>query len=93
MEKIYEIGEVNWPLVEMLSYFPALALLLLMFVLPAAYQEIKATFLAVIILQILLISFTTGHFNLHPIIFILFIFYILIGSIYSLYGVFRGNLA
>jgi hypothetical protein len=92
MEKVYEISEVNRPLVELIAYFPALSLLLLMFVLPAAYQEIKATFLAVIILQILLISFTTGHFNLHPIIFILFIFYLLIGSIYSLYGVFRGNL-
>ena len=93
MVKIYDkdTDETKHSFVEMAAYFPGLILLLLMLVLPAAYQEIKIAFLVVIIFQILLITFVSGHIYVHPIISLFFIFYLTIGSAYGAYGVFRGN--
>lgn len=90
LEKPFFRGE-NHSLAKIAIYLPGMILLSLIFIVPAAYQGIKAILLIVIISEILLNSLITGRFHMSHTIFWLFIFYLIIGSLYGLYGFFRGN--
>ena len=82
----------NHSLVKIAIYLPGMILLLLMIVVPAAYQGIKTILLIVIISEISINILRTGRFHMGSNIFWIFMFYLMIGSLYGLYGFYMGNL-
>src|SRR5688572_22583337 len=75
-----------------LEYVPGMVLVLFLLVLPAAYQEIKAGLITVVIAQVLLAALRRGRMRLHPTVLFLFAFYLMLGMVHGLHGVHRGNL-
>ena len=79
-------------LAKIAIYLPGMILLSLIFIVPAAYQGIKAILLIVIISEIWLNTLMAGRFHMNPTIFLLFMFYLMLGLLYGFYGFYRGNL-
>ena len=79
-------------LAKIAIYLPGMILLSFIFIVPAAYQGIKAILLIVIISEILLNTLMAGRFHMNPTIFLLFMFYLMLGLLYGFYGFLRGNL-
>jgi len=62
-----------------------------MIVTPSAFQSPKAAILAILFIVILLDMLIKKRRRLHPLIFRYFLFYILLGSIFGIYGYLREN--
>jgi hypothetical protein len=73
------------------NYFPGSLFLFLIVVFPQGHQLLKGLLLIIVFIQIGFISFKTDKIYLSKQIFYLFIFYLLLGSIFGFYGYSIGN--
>lgn len=64
----------------------------MMIVVPAAYQTIKLVLLIIIFFSVLIDLLVKRQLRLHPIIFYGFLFYLILGLLYGIYGFLQGNL-
>jgi len=72
--------------------YAGLLLLFLMLAAPRAFQELKLVILFLLAGSVFITFCLTQRVFLHTSIAFLFIFYIVLGGIYGVYGYFRGNL-
>jgi hypothetical protein len=70
---------------------PAGALFSLMIVVPAGYQRLKAALVALIFIEVVLAAILKDSPRLHPKIFFQYVAYLLMGTLYGIYGVIEGN--
>ena len=70
---------------------PGLLLIFGMLSLPAGFQSLKLVLLAVVTVQIVLKAIRRRSFFIHNAIFLIFVFYIAIGLLYTTLGLINGN--
>lgn len=92
VESHKNIDEKKMSLPRKFFYLFGFLLFSMMIVTPSAYQILKAVLIFVIFVGILLDLIINKRRRLHPLIFQLFIFYILLGLIFGIYGYLRQNL-
>lgn len=92
METYLNLEEEKLSLPRNFMYLFGFLLFSMMIVVPSAYQLIKAVLMLVIFGGILIDLLINKRRRLHPFIFQLFIFYILLGLIFGIYGYLRQNL-
>lgn len=76
---------------SLLFYLPALLLLFMMFFFPDYHHMGKYILAAIIFIQLYLIFMMSNKIYLHRRLFHIFIFYVIFGGIYGIYGSVMGN--
>ena len=84
-------NKASWTPLRRFFYFLGLILFSMMIITPSAYQFEKSIILFFVFMALAIERTTTRQPKIHPRIFNIFIFYIILGLLYGIYGYARGN--